>query len=236
MKPGHWLALGSAFAGCAAALGIFLAKDPSSPDPGDSLHDSGRTVKRQNESAFQAGPGDPGTRSVAKARSSSMTHAEAFRIEGSPPAGQVSDESAWFANAERVEREATRELESLKEALQLSPYQQQQVFGVLARNSPFWMPGMSTGGSHGSSSDLDPEDSPGPTGSVSDEILPLLDEDQQQALIEEELDRRAWWEEILPQLLPPEFPDGNTAEDPALGLPAAGDTKTYEGPTELLEE
>jgi hypothetical protein len=172
----------------------------------------------------------------AGTRQESRSPEAGFRIQGNPPAGLVTEESVWFANAERVEREANHELETLRESLELSPYQEQRIFGILARRSSSWMPGMDTGASHASDTAIDEGDPAGPAESVTDEILPVLDEGQQQALIDEELDRRVWWEEILPQLLPPEFPAATVADDPAAALPGAGDTKVYEGPTEMLEE
>ena len=63
-----------------------------------------------------------------------------------------------------------------------------------------------------------------------DEILALLDPVQQDTLLKAEMDRAAWWAEILPQITPPDdIPDiGGTP--PA----AAGETKTYDG-AQVLE-
>ena len=55
-----------------------------------------------------------------------------------------------------------------------------------------------------------------PTSDVTDYLTP----EQQQALIQEEMDREAWWASVLPQLLPP-------------ALPA---TKSFDGDEVLLEE
>jgi hypothetical protein len=240
MRPGHWLALGSAIAGCTAALGFYLVAretpaDAPAPRTGGPRWQTESATKRHSAKAAAPGQAGPVEKSAARAGHESATPETGFRIQGNPPAGPVTEERAWFASAERVEREANRELESLREALELSPYQEQRIFGILARRSSSWMPGMDTGGSHGADAANDAGGPAGPARSVTDEILPLLDEDQQQALIDEELDRRAWWEEILPQLLPPEFPAATAADDPAASLPGAGDTKAYEGPTETLE-
>ena len=56
-----------------------------------------------------------------------------------------------------------------------------------------------------------------------DEIMALLDPDQQNTLLEAEMDRSAWWAEILEQITPPD-------EVPAL-IPStgAGEAKVYEG-------
>lgn len=241
MRPGHWLALGSAIAGCTAALGFHLiAKGAPADDPasrtGGPRWQTGSATKRQGSKA--AAPGATGSvgKSAPRTRYESAPPETEFHIQGNPPAGPVTEERAWFAHAERVEREANLELETLRETLDLSPHQQQRIFGILARRSSSWMPVMDTGGSHGADAANDAGGPAGAARSVTDEILPLLDEDQQQALVDEELDRRAWWEEILPQLLPPEFPAATAADDPAASLPGAGDTKAYEGPTETLEE
>ena len=62
-----------------------------------------------------------------------------------------------------------------------------------------------------------------------DEIMALLSPDQQDTLLQEEIDRAAWWAEVLEQITP--------ADDvPAIdgSAPAAGDTKAYEG-SDVLE-
>ncbi|HWB04484.1 MAG TPA: hypothetical protein VG796_15760 [Verrucomicrobiales bacterium] len=60
------------------------------------------------------------------------------------------------------------------------------------------------------------------------EILELLDPGQQDALLKAEMDRIAWWAEILPQITPPD-------DLPALdGTPVPGQTKEYEG-ADVLE-
>ena len=55
-----------------------------------------------------------------------------------------------------------------------------------------------------------------PTSDVTDYLTP----EQQQALIQEEMDREAWWACVVPQLLPPELPA----------------TKSFDGDEVLLEE
>lgn len=241
MKPIHWLALGSAIGGCTAALGFyFVVKEPpadrSAQPAGGQRLQSGAPAKRHVDRADALGRAGSVDRPEARTRQESRSPESGFRIQGNPPPGLVTKESVWFANAERVEREANHELETLRETLELSPYQEQRIFGILARRSSSWMPGMNTGASHAADTAIDEGASVSPAESVTDKILPVLDEEQQQALIDEELDRRVWWEEILPQLLPPEFPAATVADDPAAGLPGAGDTKVYEGPTEMLEE
>jgi hypothetical protein len=78
-----------------------------------------------------------------------------------------------------------------------------------------------------------PASTPADTATGSDmmsEIMALLDPGQQDALLKEEMDRAAWWAEILPQITPPDdIPalDGSTP-------PAPGDSKAYEG-SDVLE-
>jgi hypothetical protein len=64
-----------------------------------------------------------------------------------------------------------------------------------------------------------------------DEILALLDPVQQDTLLKEEMDRAAWWAEIIPQITPP---DDIPAIDGSPGPAAPGQTKAYEG-AEVLE-
>ncbi len=256
MKPNHWLILGSAFAGCTAAFGIYLAAKGPSPADCAPQTDSPRlqpasATKRHfstSKNASSRAVSVSGTTARETGRDSPETAPE-FRIHGKPPAGRVSDERAWFASAERVGRQANRELEKLRETLELSPNQQQRIFDILAQNSPSWQPGMLIGGSHGvgvvsetgRARALRTGDNPNngeatPVAAMNDKVLAVLDADQQQALIEEEINRRAWWEEILPQLLPPEFPAAAGADNIAAKPLGDSDTKAYQGPTQILEE
>jgi hypothetical protein len=241
MKPLHWLAFGSAIGVSTAALGFYLIIRPAPVDPTPPPVDGPNSLSRPPAARNLANSvkprrGSAVERPVSRASEESHTQETGFRILGTPPAGLASEESVWFAHAERVEREANLELETLKESLELSPYQEQRIFGILARRSSSWMPGMDAGASHAADSAVGEGGPANSAASVTDEILPLLDEEQQQALIDEELDRRVWWEEVLPQLLPPEFPVDTGSEEVSPGVPGVGETKAYEGPTEMLEE
>lgn len=264
MKPVHSLILGSAIVGSAIAIGLHLATMgsrhgdrapqaaspslPSAPAKKRGLSISANTDSRAARVSEKSG--------LETQRDPAEPTPE-FRIHGKPPAGRVADERDWFASAERIRQQANHDLGNLRETLELSPNQQQRIFDVLARNSPSWQPGMMTGGSYGVGLVSDgakatrpsAKTRPEPVGNVSNnpevaapaptinnDVLAVLDPDQQQALLNEESDRRAWWEEILPQLLPPEFPTAADADDPAASLIGSGDTKAYEGPTEILEE
>jgi hypothetical protein len=159
------------------------------------------------------------------------------KVFGAPPRGGqgVMAESQWLARAAKVEQEANHELRRLVEMLDLDAVQQDQLFGMLARRSSAWMPGMQT------SQDL-PAGEVGATNggglSEADEIMAYLNPDQQQTLLQEEMDRQAWWAEVLPQLLPPQLQEGTTGDagtsTPAVTDPAP-DVKPFEG-GELLEE
>ena len=154
--------------------------------------------------------------------------------------------------AARVEQDANHELRRLVTLLDLSPEQQDQIFQTLASRSPHWVPGMATtttpentapGSSQNSQisagTTQSPADAPSqpsaaastPTTSPSPEesdplaaILPYLTPEQQEALITDEMDRAAWWEEMIPVLLPDE------ALPPVTATP---DVKEFSGPDTL---
>ena len=153
--------------------------------------------------------------------------------------------------AARVEQDANHELRRLVTLLDLSPEQQDQIFQTLASRSPHWVPGMATttpesaapGRSQNSQASAgtpqptaDAPSQPSaaastPTTSPSPEesdplaaILPYLTPEQQEALITDEMDRAAWWEEMIPVLLPDE------ALPPVTATP---DVKEFSGPDTL---
>ena len=153
--------------------------------------------------------------------------------------------------AARVEQDANHELRRLVTLLDLSPEQQDQIFQTLASRSPHWVPGMATttpesaapGSSQNSQASAgtpqptaDAPSQPSaaastPTTSPSPEesdplaaILPYLTPEQQEALITDEMDRAAWWEEMIPVLLPDE------ALPPVTATP---DVKEFSGPDTL---
>jgi hypothetical protein len=141
----------------------------------------------------------------------------------------VVSEAQWLAHAAKVERDANHELSRLVELLDLDSTQQEQVFALLARRSSSWMPGMQTSQDPlvGAVDTVD-----GDASSEADDVMAYLNIDQQQTLIEEEMDRQAWWEEVLPQLLPPQLQDGTADGE----TDTAPDTKPFEGDAMLLEE
>ena len=64
-----------------------------------------------------------------------------------------------------------------------------------------------------------------------DEIMALLNPEQQDALLMDEMDRAAWWAEVLEQITPPDDVPPLTPAVPGTG---AGDVQTYEG-SDVLE-
>lgn len=143
-------------------------------------------------------------------------------------------EAQWLAHAAKVEQEANHEVNRLASLLDLNSAQQDQLFAMLARRSTSWLPGMTTNqGSLGSVTTA----TEATVASADDELVAYLNADQQQTLIQEEMDRQAWWEEMLPQLLPPQL-DGTTGTEtltPSTGSDAP-ETKPYEGGEMLLED
>lgn len=139
-------------------------------------------------------------------------------------------ESELRARVERVEQAANRDLQRLVSLLDLSETQQDRIFGTLARRSPDWHPVMqAVGVGHsgsvppfisGSGPSLDTGAGLAPEPSADRPLLDDLADEltpyQQEALANAELDRIAWWEEIIPQLLPPD-------DTPALAVARGGD-------------
>jgi hypothetical protein len=182
--------------------------------------------------------------------------------------GSVLSESEWRERAAKVETEANHELDRLVGLLDLDGVQQNEVFSALARQSPHWLPGMQAGSvlrpedstlaggkvaettktepgrrirSSGSAATDGGLVSPdGSSQSTAVDLTAYLTAEQQQSLVEEEMDRQAWWAEILPQILAPTIPDGDDWMDPFQGnddsTDPAPETKEFDGGGMLLEE
>ena len=72
---------------------------------------------------------------------------------------------------------------------------------------------------------------------ASPDLTVYLNADQQQSIIEDEMDRQAWWAEVLPQLLPPTITDGAQVDAALTGeTDPAPETKEFDGGDMLLEE
>lgn len=238
LKPSHLVCMASAVIGCAVALGLHTTShrggDAGSKDGGSTSKILGRTASSTPAGARHKGFA---TRSQHRAElaqgrvpQTSPRQVLPQRVGGSPANhSTVGTESEWFARAAKVEMEANRELCRLQDLLDLSPDQQQRIFGLLARQSEHWTPGMTAGKANAAPL--------GDTGIPSDgTLLAELDPTQQEALANEELDRQAWWEEILPQLIAPRLSqDDSTGES---DLPAAGvpEVKEFDGSDTLLLE
>ena len=158
---------------------------------------------------------------------------------GVGPADQAAETAEWTAQAARVELEATHELERLVDLLDLTGPQQDHIFDYLARRSSSWLPGMRTGGGEASTGGdgVSPfQSSLSPTGEESggSSVADFLTADQEQVLVEDEMDRQAWWQEILPQLLPPEVAAPVSAGTDEPTTPPLAAPKSFEGETTLL--
>lgn len=186
------------------------------------------------------------------ADTASSTHSRSGSRRSAPPSAPSSlSREELKARAARVEQDANHELRRLVTLLDLSPEQQDQIFQTLASRSPHWVPGMATttpesaapGSSQNSQASAgtpqptaDAPGLPSPTPSTpttspspyeSDplaSILPYLTPEQQEALITDEMDRAAWWEEMIPVLLP---------DDALPPVTSAPDIKEFTGPDTL---
>jgi hypothetical protein len=273
MKPKHCLAFAAALAGCAVAYGIQLLGGKQTERPQRSAKSP--AMKERRALGFQpaADPAGPQRvrpasrqqpdRSVAAQAGISAPPVPRRNIEGAPDRNApLMPESQWRANAARVEMEANHELNRLATLLDLDPVQQEKVFASVARQSPYWLPGMLPGGvgrsndgasgqplTRDSNNDKRPAPgnnsitpanpaviTPGAAPVIADrssgpnepaDIAAFLNPDQAMVLINDEMERQAWWEEMLPQLLPPDF---------GVVAAAAPDIKEFDGGEEVLEE
>lgn len=163
--------------------------------------------------------------------------------------------------AAKVEQQANRELDRLITLLNLNEDQQDKVFQTLAKHSRHWSPEMQFGGigagiagkrspaapgllipgtdapaitepvEKSPAAETTPSTDPAKTADPLEEIMALLDPEQQSALLKDEMDRSAWWAEILPQILPADDIPGLDGTTPS---PGAGEIREYEG-SETLE-
>ena len=291
MKPSRWVALATAFAGCAVAYGIhvFVKHDVVESTAAGSAKSKAAATER-SRSSFKPVAGSTSERRPhtdgrqdggSRIASQTVILPQARKIAGSPvfAGGKIQTESQWREHAAMVETEANHELERLTNLLDLDSTQQDKVFSSLALQSRYWLPGMKAGsglrtGSPGNSAESmvssggnsqsrtvgngDPSTSGGnaalvaggqtganlisTAGSPQPAVVDLtayLNADQQQTLVEAEMDRQAWWAEVLPQLLPPTISDGTTAVTSDAGNTTsdpAPETKEFDGGDVLLEE
>ena len=246
MKPRRLLALAAAIISSAVAYGIHLFSRQEPQLPVTSAKDKTSTVTGRDRTAPADSPSAIDRRQRTEVRTSEKSApregaaANLKRIVGAPAlgSGRVLSESQWRENAARVELEANHELKRLTALLALDPYQQDQVFDTLARNSPHWLPGMQAGGSNmntggdstalagsktraaavdSASTALSPAggslvSTPSTSGQVENaDLTAFLNPEQQQAIADDAADREEWWAEVLPQLLPPSVTGETTA-------------------------
>ena len=152
------------------------------------------------------------------------------------------------SRAAAVEQEANHDLQNLMGLLDLTESQQDRIFDSLVRHAPGWHPAMQAVGV------VSPGDSAGKLspiiagtgtasivtpGNVLDAIAAELTPDQQIELADAELDRREWWEEIIPQLLPdsdtPTIISGTGTATAVAAAPPPADDKPREAPAVLGE-
>ena len=229
MKPTHWFTIASAIAGCAVAVAAFVVRDGGEPADTRSGKSHEASAPRKSSGGSRQlvardGTGSDGTTRREGSATYSSPASEPLRVTGQPPKGAaaVLSETEWFARAAKVEQEANHEVSRLSEALDLTPQQRTGIFGVIARNSYNWLPGMRVGGTLSGDKTGQADTSL----SEADQVMAYLDADQQRTLIQEEMDRVAWWEEVLPQLLPPDLP---ATTEPAEEI------KPFDGAETLME-
>ena len=110
--------------------------------------------------------------------------------------------------ASLVQQQANRELERLVPLLNLTEDQQDRVFARLAQNSVFWTPALTTdvatNPTSGNVSANTATSVPEQTKSIPDLLIstpegetPILDPEQEVVIAQDQLDRQAWWEEVL---------------------------------------
>lgn len=234
------LSLTASAAGVAAWVFIGPAERPvaqTAPKPVKVVKSAPRpAIDRPLATAENAQPAQPQSAGVKPA-------------ESAIPAVQTPLTTEELAQrAARVEQEANHDLRRLVKLLDLDEQQQDQVFQTLAQHSPSWTPGLQFEGSAAAgmagsrSLALAPDtglytvptDQTGKstTGELTastdpmDEIMALLSPEQQDTLLQEEMDRTAWWAEVIQQITPPD-------DVPAIDGSAPVEPPVYEGSTTL---
>ena len=140
--------------------------------------------------------------------------------------------------ASQVQQQANRELERLVPLLNLTEDQQDRVFARLAQNSVFWTPELTTdiaaNPKTGSASQTTSATIPEQTKSIPDLLLstpknetPILDPEQEIAVAQDQLDRQAWWEEVLGNIQQ-DLKDGTTTTAAAAAAPPPDPTSDPE--------
>lgn len=236
-------------AGTVAALSCWLLQEGDAPAASSAVPAVKTAQKRAvtRDSAPQSG-----SRTVAAAKPAVAKATPAPSATASRP---LTTEEL-IERAARVEQEANHELRRLVTLLNLDEDQQDRIFQTLAEHSPSWTPGMQfapAGAASTSGKRSQALSSPGyaaipgvespvtekPAASLApvtkepavstdatDEIMALLNPDQQNTLLTEEMDRTAWWAEVLEQITPPDDVPSIIPGTPPGGQ---GEVKAYEG-------
>ena len=164
-----------------------------------------------------------------------------------PPAAAPSPVDAdqdLSLQAAKVEAAANRELQRLIPLLNLDATQQDAVFRALAANNPAWSPALQVSIPGEKTSPDTAALAAAEAGDATTAIMPLLDDSQQQALLEDYVAREEWWGEVLPILLAnneaPEITATETTDTPAAtpALPpveTAPAVKAFEGDDVILD-
>lgn len=226
MKP-RLPVLGLLASGLLAGLAVLAWQGPPAQEPAESpaglppqiFHSRPLPARRSSDSGIAAQAFSPNA-IHGLTGPESMTPGTTADSAGQavPPPPLILNERELQARAARVEQAANRDLQQLVGLLDLSEAQQDRIFSTLARRSPDWHPAMQPVGAALPGSAVLPstpltQETPGsltgpslessPERPLLDDIASELTPDQQEALANAELDRIAWWEEIIPQLLPP---------------------------------
>ncbi len=121
----------------------------------------------------------------------------------SPPSLTTSD---LTARAALVERDANHELERLIPLLELSPEQQSEVFATLATHHASYTPDIPIAGRPAPVTATATASAPTTAEATADTVGALfnnLTDAQQDAYIQDDLERREWWDEVINTILEP---------------------------------
>lgn len=254
MSPKSYI-VALSLAGSAAVAGyLIFADDKDAPAPAAEVKSHPRLLR--SATPAEAAPLAAEAADAAAETAASSARSRASRVPYPGAKVRSGEPLPLETRAAKVEQQANRELDRLITLLNLSEDQQDKVFQTLAKHSRHWSPEMQFGsmgaGIAGKRSpaapgllipgtdapaitepveknpaaEPTPSTEPAETSDPLEEIMALLDPEQQSALVKDEMDRSAWWAEILPQILPPDDIPGLDGTPPS---PGAGETRDYEG-------
>jgi hypothetical protein len=120
---------------------------------------------------------------------------EQSHVENTPVRQPEFTREELVKRAQLVEWQANKELERLIPLLDLTLEQQDKVFTLLARNSSAFVPGMRL--SSGPVTQEISHPAALESGSTKDEIYEELTEEQKEEMLEDEVDKIAWWDDVI---------------------------------------